>query len=192
MSPRASARRVAWAKAAIALALIWSLATGGILLARSMRLTAAAVISFLRQQEIANLPAPARDLVIREAASRINRLTFEEMREVQANRALFLFYRPLHPLEKERFAALIVPAGLRRILDASRAVPREERARFLEKALYLAVLDLSIAEPPIDPQALERIEKDALRIYIHDLSLAERLEMEPQLQQLHDYLHPRE
>jgi hypothetical protein len=192
MSPRTSAVRLAFGKAAIALVVIWTCVATGVSVARSSRITAAGVIRFLREQDVAKLPANTRELVIREAASRINRLTLDQMREVQASRALFLFYRPLHPLEKERFAAKIVPTGLRRILDATREVPRAERSAFLERAAYLAVLDFSIAEPPIDPAALERIEKDALRVYISELGLADRLELEPQLQQLHDYLHPAE
>ena len=190
MSPRKTAQKVAFARATVVLVLIWALATGGILLARSMRPTASGVIAYLRQCASTKIPPEDRARVIREAASRLNRLDFEQIRDVQQNRALFLFYRPLSPQEKETFAALIVPTGLRRILDASLKLPRERRSEFLERAVYHAVLDLSIAEPSIDLGALERIERDALRDYVEDLSLADRFELEPQLKQLRQYLQP--
>jgi hypothetical protein len=190
MSPRKTAQKVAFARAAVALMLIWAIATGSIFLARSMRPTASDVIAYLRQQDLTKISPEDRPRAIRDAASRLNRLEFEQIRQVQQNRALFLFYRPLSPPEKETFAALIVPTGLRRILDASLKLPRQQRAEFLERAVYHAVLDLTIAEPPIDPAALERIERDALRDYVEDLSLADRFELEPQLRQLRQYLQP--
>lgn len=190
MSARDATRTDAWLKATFAWVLIWTLAGGSVWLARSMKPTAAEVIAFLRQQDVATLPADHRELVMHDAASRLNRLGFAEMREVRQSRALFAFYRPLPPVEKERFCALIVPTGLRRIMDASLEVPADQRAAFLERALYFAVIDFSVAQPPIDPVALERIEREALRSYIADLSPAKRAEMAPQLEQLRSYLEP--
>jgi hypothetical protein len=186
-----SKRRVlVWARSLIALALIWSIAAGVVVFLRSKKPTASEVIRLLRQQDVAKLPAGDRDKVLRDAARQLNRLSFYQMREVKESRALFAFYRPLTPTEKEQFAELIVPTGLRRILDASRDVPPNERAKFLRNALYYAVIDLSTANPPVDPKALERIEQAALRSYLNDLSAEERKAMEPQLKQIHEYLHP--
>lgn len=192
MSPRASVKADAWTRALFALVLVWTLAGAAVFAARSMRPTAADVIGFLRQQDVARLAADDRDIVMRDAANRLNRLTFEQMREVRNNRALFLFYRPLSPAEKERFARMVLPTGLRRILDAGRAIAPGQRAAFLKEALYYAELDLAIAEPTIDPAILRGIERDALKNYLGDLRAEQRLELEPYLQPLREHLDPRE
>ena len=187
-NPRESIQRIAAAKAAAALLIVWLFAAGGILVARSMRPTAEKVIALLRQWDLSTLTPDQREQAIEEAAASVNRLDLHQARQVQQNRAIFLFYRPLTPREKERFAELIVPTGLRRILDACLKLPREQRSAFLERAVYHAALDLTIAEPPIDPKALHHIERQALRAYVEDLSLAERFELEPQLKELQGYV----
>lgn len=177
-------------QATIALIIIWGIAGAVAFSVRPGRPTAASVIAFLREQDLSALSAAERERIIREAAVKLNALTYQEMREVRMSRAMFNFYRPLHPLEKERFAAMIVPTGLARILEASRDMPAGERERFLESAFYYAVIDLSTANPPINPQALNRIEREALVAYERSLSEAERKAMEPQLQQVRAYLNP--
>ena len=191
MSARARIARRVWTKAAVALAIIWTIAATVVIMVRPVRQTASSVIAYLREQNLANLAANEREEVMREAAKRLNALAYPELRQLRASRALFAFYRPLHPLEKERFAAMIIPAGFARILDASRDVPAQDRARFLESALYYAVIDLSTANPPINPEALERIEREALESYERSLSVSERKAMEPQLQQVREYLYPK-
>jgi hypothetical protein len=168
--------------------LIWTLAGTTIWLLRSGEPSAGATIAFLRRQNIARMPAAERDIVMLEAANQLNRLGFLQVRAVRDSRAFFEFYQPLEPLEKEKFASLIIPAGVRRILNASREVPADQRAEFLRKALYLAVLELSTPNPPIDPEALKRLELEALKAYFGSLSGPESKEMAPQLKVIREYV----
>jgi hypothetical protein len=190
MSNSSSVRTAVFGRAAVAVVFIWTTAVGAVALLRSTRSNAENVIAFLRQQNLTKLDASGRERVIRDAASRLNSLTFDEIRSVRQNRALFTFYRPLSPKEKERFAELVVPTGLRRIVEASRKVRRSERAGFLENALYLAVIELSTPNPQIDPDALERIERDAVSGYLQSLTPEEKSLMEPQVEQIRRYLRP--
>jgi hypothetical protein len=190
MSTGSSVKVDVLVRAGIALLLIWATAGGAVAILHSRRPHAESVIGFLRQQELARLESDDRERIIREAAERLNSLSFDEMRAVRQSRAFFTFYRPLRPSEKERFAELIVPTGLRRIVEASRALPRVERAGFLENALYLAVIDLSTPNPQIDPVALERIQRDALNGYLQSLTPAEQSLMQPQMEQIRGYLRP--
>jgi hypothetical protein len=112
------------------------------------------------------------------------------MRSVRQSRAFFTFYRPLTPTEKERFAELVIPTGVRRIVEASRNIPRSERASFLENALYLAVIDLSTPNPQVDPDSLERIYRSAVNGYLQSLSPEEQSLMAQQIEQIRRCLHP--
>lgn len=192
MRAHASARADVVVKAAFALALIWTLAGAGVMAARSARPTVASTIAFLRAHRVETLAPDERAEAMRGAASRLNQLNYAQLREVRNSRALFIFYRPLLPVEKERFAAMTVPTELRRLLDASRHVPAERHAAFLGQGLYVAGVDLTIAEPPLDPAVVHRIVRDALTGYFAGLDAGAKLELEPQVRQMRELLEPRE
>ena len=180
---------VCW-KGIIALELIWVLAGAAVLLLRSARPDASKTIAFLRAQDVAALPAETRAKLIADAAARVNALTFEESRGLRESRALFHFYRVLTSREKEQFAALVIEPGLRRIVEASRDVPAAEREQFLGSALYHAVIDFSTAQPPIDPETLVRIEREAVESYAASLRPEERAALAPLLDQLRKHVQP--
>lgn len=189
MRPSAATRAGVLLRGGVALLLIWGAAASAVLLARSARPRTAEVVEFLRQHDVPRLSEDEREIAMTEAAARVNQLSYEQMRELRGTRALFAFYRPLSPTEKERFARLVMPVGLRKIIDASRQMPAEERSRFLEEAFFHAVVEFSAANPPIDPRVLEKIEHETLRNYIEDLSPEERRLLGPQpIEQLEGYL----
>jgi len=190
LSAKSSAREDVWLRAALALVSAWTLSGAAVFVLRANAPGVAPTIAFLRQHDVERLASAERDTAMREAAKRLNQLSFAEIRTIRDSRAFFEFYRPLEPGEKLRMAELLVPRGVQRIVEASREVPPEQCETFLRKALYLATLELSTPIPTIDGEALERLQLEAVDRYIEGLSQADRRALRVQLDFLRQYGRP--
>jgi len=178
MSARLSVRTGVWIKAVLALECIWVLAGGAIFALRSLRPTVPEVVAFIRQHDVKKLSREDRTRVTREVAQRLNQLDFAQLEQVRFSQALAYFYQPLTPSEKERWAEIIVPITIHRLLAASRSRPLERRMDFITESIFNQELDWLLTKPVIDSKAYGRIRQDAIRSYLDGLPVGDRQQME--------------
>jgi hypothetical protein len=146
-----------WLPALLAIAAIWLVGGGIMWWARSSTPTPESISAFIEKNSIEGRAPRDRAKLIEKVAKQLNSLGYEQRREVRLSRRLEGFFRGLTPDEQSRFLDLTLPEGFRQMMDALNKMEREQRQRFVKRALE----DLEREEgAEIPPEAREQIERD--------------------------------
>lgn len=127
--------RFPWLKLVTILLVIWAAAGGVIYWAHSAKATPESVIRYLDEHPVANVSAQERDKVMEKVAKELNKLDYDERREVRVSKKLDAFFRTLPGDQQTRFLDLILPTGFKQMMDALNKMTPEKRKQFVEKTL---------------------------------------------------------
>jgi hypothetical protein len=127
--------RFPWLKLVALLLLIWAVVGGVIYWARSVKATPESVIRYLDAHPVTNASPQERDKVMEKVAKDLNKLDYDERREVRVSKRLDTFFRTLPADQQTRFLDLTLPTGFRQMMDALNKMTPEKRKQFVEKTL---------------------------------------------------------
>ena len=179
-----------WIKAGILLLIVWALAGGLIWWARSSKVTPESLMAFVEVHPVEGKTPSERAKTMEAVAKKLNRLTYEERREVRLSRKLDSFFRTLSPDEQSRFLDLTLPDGFRQMMEALNKMDRERRKEFVERTLA----ELQKQEREDTPAEVhERFEKDGnaqkiidqgLKSFYSEASAETKLDLAPIIEQM--------
>lgn len=148
---------------ALALAVIWLVAGAVIFFARAAQPTPEKIQAFIAANPLDGQDATARGKVIERTALQLNRLTFEQRRELHKTRAVPQFFEHLTDGERSHFLDLTLPEGFLQVMTALNKMTAEKRQRLVQR-----VLD-DIRQN--DPQAAERLNgPEVQKVMAHGFS----------------------
>jgi len=127
--------RPLWIKAAAILAAIWLVAGGAIFWARSNKVTPETLSRQLETVQLEGQPAEVRGKALEKVADQLNRLSYEDRREMRMSRKVDRFFRTLSPPEQERFLDRTLPTGFKQMMEALNKMERPKRQQFVNKTL---------------------------------------------------------
>jgi hypothetical protein len=175
--------RPLWIKAALLLVAIWLVAGGAIWWAKANKPTPESLAAYVQSVSVEGKSATARAKEMEKIAHQLNKLTFEQRREVRMNRKLDHFFRQLTPEEQERFLDLTLPEGFKQMMDSLNKMTREQRQRFVNRALK----DLQDQEgqPPLADQGqnAQRIVEQGLKSFYSETTAETKLDLAPLIEQ---------
>jgi DNA invertase Pin-like site-specific DNA recombinase len=146
-----------WLNALLAIAAIWLVGGGIMWWAKSSTPTPESISAYLEAHSLDGRNPKDRARVMEKVARQLNSLSYQQRRQVRLSRRLDGFFRSLTPEEQGRFLDLTLPEGFRQMMDALNKMEREQRQRFVNRALE----DLKREEgAEIPPEARERLEQD--------------------------------
>lgn len=126
--------RIIW-RCLIALAVIWSLAAGAIVIVNRTRPTPQKFISYVTEHPLEGLGASERAAIVERAARLLNGLNTEQRREVKSSGILRTFFLRLDSEERRRFASLTLPAGFRQMIVTLNKMNPTQRKTVVERTL---------------------------------------------------------
>jgi len=190
-------RPILWAL--VALTVLWLLATGGYLAAKSQRVTAEKVRAYLQAVDLSKLSGEARAKALRDLARQLNALSFEERRAARFDREWARWFEAMTEAEKSEFIDSTVPAGVKNALTSFEQLPPDRRRRTIDEALKrlkeaqseLASGDVQAPPewatnpPPVISEELrQKLVTTGLKSFYSDSSAQTKAELAPLLEEL--------
>lgn len=175
--------RPLWIKAAAILLAVWAVAGGIMWWAAAHKPTPASVSAYVEKVSIEGKSASERTAEMEKIARQLNTLTYEQRQQVQMNRKVDKFFRQLSDEEKARFLDLTLPSGFKQMMEALNKMPRDQRQRFVNRALK-DMQDKEGEQPPADQQQIaQKIIDQGLKSFYSDASAETKMDLAPLIEQ---------
>lgn len=193
-------RRKTIVRAAVVLALVWAAVWAVRAYAGSRKITAERVN---REFAAANFDdwsdrdappdaatAKLRGEKLRDIASMVNRLDFQEREKNRRNRAGDAFFRKLSRDEKSLFIDLTVKESMDHFMEALDAMPPEQRKKFVERGLKEVQEGRTEQEMQrageLGSDLLEKISGEGMRAYFEKSSADTKLDLAPLMEAVNE------
>ncbi len=196
------ARRDVFIKAALVLTLVWISVWGIRAYAGSKKITAELVNRTVTEAKFADWstapdsPNPAeaarREKQLRNIATLVNRLDFQEREKNRENRTGEDFFRILSPSEKSLFINLTVVESMTKFMESLDSMKPEQRKKFVEQGLKEIQTgrtgeDMARAEE-LGSDLLEKITQEGMKAYFEKSSSDTKLDLAPLMEAMNEQM----
>ena len=124
-----------WIKVTAALVLVWLVIAGAIWIVRRNRPTPERIAEFVAANSLEGKEPGDRAKLIEAVAGKVNRLDYEQRRELDKQRKLMTFWVSLNDQEKSRYLDLVLPSGFKQMMENFNKMEPSKRKRMVEKAV---------------------------------------------------------
>lgn len=135
--------------------MIWLVAVVAIGISRSARPTPQKLQAYVEAHPIIGLDGTKRQKILESTAAQLNRLNFDQRRELQESGTLRRFFENLTAEERGKFLEMTLPEGFRQMMTGLNKMTPEKRQRLVQRALD----DLR----KNSPRSAERIPEDEVK-----------------------------
>lgn len=179
--------RTLWIKAAAILAAIWLVAGGAIYWARSNKVTPESLTRHIESLQLEGKAPGKRQKAIDDVADQLNRLTYEERREVRMSRKIDRFFKEqLAPAEQERFLDRTLPTGFKQMMEALNKMERVKRQQFVTRTLK-EMRERNGEERERDPEdeaSARKIIDQGFKSFYSEASAETKLDVAPLIEEM--------
>jgi len=177
------------------IALLWAVALAGMRWADEQRVTAEKLAAFIESTDLASLSGEQRRGFIDDLADRVNRLPFEQRRDLRLDRTLERTFFAMTEAERDRYLDLTLPRGLSQMMEALNNMTTDQRREIVDRALE----DLRRAERDrgrtgedrLGEQAARRIINEGMASYFSDASAETKIDLQPVIEQIQAVMQQR-
>jgi len=177
------------------IALLWAVALAGMRWADERKVTAAKLATFVESTDLASLSGEQRRGFIDDLADRVNRLPFEQRRDLRLDRTLERTFFAMTEAERDRYLDLTLPRGLSQMMEALNNMTTDQRREIVDRALE----DLRRAERDrgrtgedrLGEQAARRIINEGMASYFSDASAETKIDLQPVIEQIQAVMQQR-
>lgn len=195
-------RRTTVLRISIALAAIWALALSGLFIARSLKPSPQKVAALLEKHELADLSvedsaaptgaeAGRRAAAIAEVSREVNRLDFNQRRELRETGGIDRFFMRLSLEEKKQFLEATLPRGFEEMMRAFNAMEPQQRQRMVDQVLSDLDEEEASGRAPTaeeNPELAKKIAEAGMEAYYENASADVKLDLAPVIEQLQERL----
>lgn len=164
--------------------LLWIVAGGVILWTRAVRPTPEKLAAYMESHPIGAAGEGERESILLRVAGDLNRLDFEQRRELRADGELRKFFESLRPDERSRFLDLTLPEGFRQMMLALNKMDPARRKKLVDRALE----DLRSASPElaerVNEEEVRKILAEGVGSFYEQASAEVKMEFAPVLEEL--------
>lgn len=152
---------------------------------RGARPTPAKLADYLEQNQLVESTSASRESIIDRVVNDLNRMDFDQRREVQRSPELRGFVESLETAEREDFVDRTLPEGFRQMMLAFNRMEPAQRKRYVDRALAdLESMDGETPGPEADTALSQKIVEEGLQSFYSDASAEVKLDFAPLLEQI--------
>lgn len=167
----------------VALVCIWGGASLVVWWARSTAPTPQSVASLAESNILDQVPN--RDVAIRDVAKQLNRLSFDQRRELRSAPAFTAFTQSMTPEETSLFLDLTLPEGFRQLMIALNAMTPERRKEIVDRALKeLNENGDRRGDGPQDEANARKVVSEGMSAFYEEASVDVKLDFAPVIEQI--------
>lgn len=194
------AKREVFVKAAAVLIVVWLAVWAVRSYAGSRRITAERVNREIAEASFADwsdgpgnpVVATRREKELRDIASLVNRLDFQEREKNRDNRSGEQFFRKLAPKEKSLFIELTIVESMSRFMESLDAMKPEQRKKFVEQGLEeinkgRTREDMERADE-LGADLLNKITEEGMKAYFEKSSTDTKLDLAPLMEAMNEQM----
>ncbi len=181
--------------AGVTLVVVWFLALGGFLFARSMKVTREKVTATLHGARLEGMSDTDRAKRLKRLADELNQLNPDDRRLLRQDREWERLFREMKDKEKLNFIDDTVPAGMKQALDGFEKLDPGQRQRAVADALKRMKDAQNNPEvraqwgnrpppPPMDERMRQRIMEIGLGAFFSESSAQTKAELAPVLEEI--------
>lgn len=171
--------------AVLLIGLIWIVA---VIIGRGLTLLEpdpATLQTWLQANDPQQMTVDARDEFLSEYARRVNRLSWEQRRQLQTDPVFEKRFTQMTPDERSRFVDATMPQGMRQMMEAINRMDRNDRERLVQRALSdLERNNAGELDQRLREEDARRIIEQGLKTYYEEATPESRLQLAPLLEQL--------
>ena len=179
--------RPLWIKAALALVLIWSAVIGVRMWAASKKPTPDSIAKYIDTHPIEGRPPKERREIIDTFADQLNRLGYDERREVRIEKRPDKFFKYLTPDEQSYFIDRTVPEGFKQMMEALNKMGAEKRKAFVEKAIgdmRKGREEMNEPPPKLDDPNVQKIINTGLKSFFSEATPETKMDLSPLIEEM--------
>ena len=175
-----------WFKTALALAVLWAVAIGGIHWLRASKPTAASVKDFLSRTDLASKSAGDRARVIGQVEDQLNEVAFDERQQLQRSGVTRQFFSKLTPAEQMAFLDATLPADFKQLMEVFNKMEPAKRKEFVARAVAEMQQHQGEEKPPseLDEKIGQRVTDEGLKAFYSDADAGTKLDLAPLIEQM--------
>jgi hypothetical protein len=187
-------------KAALVLVVVWSCVWGIRAYAGTRKITAERVNRAVAEARFADWSAQAgspdateakrREEELRNIATLVNRLDFQEREKNRENRSGETFFRKLAPNEKSLFIDLTIVESMSRFMESLDTMKPEQRKKFVEQGLKEINEGRTKAEmeraDQLGAELLDKISQQGMKAYFEKSSPDTKLDLAPLMEAMNE------
>jgi len=163
---------------------VWGIAVGTVWSLRAARPSPEKFQAYLARNSLESLGEGRRAEVIAQAASQLNRLTFEQRQELRDTGSVRTFFEQLTPAERDRFLDLTLPEGFRQLMDALNKMDPEKRGKLVERILEGIRKSNPESAARLDEAGVRKIISQGLSSFYREADADVKLDFAPVVEEL--------
>jgi hypothetical protein len=172
-----------------ALVLIWTVAIGGYVGAKSSRVTAETVQNYVGATDFGKLSGAKREKALNDLAAMINALSLEERRRVRMEGVWTGWFEQMTEEEKIRFIEATFPTGFKKMFAAFEEMAPERRQKIVSDATKRLAESVrgpfeSGNQPGFSEDLQKKITAIGLRTFYSESSAQTKAEVAPLLEEI--------
>ncbi len=175
-----------WIRVTVVLAGVWLLAAGIVAVVRSAKPTPETIAAYVAEHPLDGSSESERAKTITSVAERLNRLDFEQRRDLRRSAEMDTFFESMTDAERSQFLDLTLPEGFRQMMLALNKMTPENRKKIVDRALA------DIADGPpgetesagIDEAQREKIIGQGMSAFYEEASADVKLDFAPVIEQI--------
>ncbi len=177
-----------WFKVIIIIAALWAVVGGSMWWLKSRRPTPERIMSYLDENPLDGKSEADRLKLIDNVAKQVNSLDAEERRMVRVgkrNEKLERFWKQLSAAEKAHYFSLVVPKGMKQMIENFNLMEPARRKREVEKAIK-NLREHAEDEMPedFDPALAEKFVNEGLKAFYSDATIEAKMDAVPLLEEM--------
>lgn len=166
------------------LAGIWCVAGVVLLFSRSASPSPEKLRAYIVAHPLEGMAEPGRAAILEKTASQLNRLDFDQRRELREGAVLRTFFEGLTPAERSRFLDLTLPEGFRQMMSALNKMTPEKRQRLVRRALDDIQKNSPQSAERINEEEVKKILGQGVSSFYEEASSDVKLDFAPVLEEL--------
>ena len=177
-----------WLKVIIVLAALWGVVGGAMWSIKARRPTPEKIAEFIETNSLEGKSEADRLKIIDAVAKQVNSLEGAERQKVRVgkrNEKLEFFWKKLSAAEKSHYFALVVPTGMKQMIEQFNKMEPERRKREVEKAIknMREHADDDVPED-FDPEVANKFVSEGLKAFYSDASIEAKMDAMPLLEEM--------
>jgi hypothetical protein len=174
-----------WIKITAVLAVVWLVIGGAIWIVRKNRPTPERIAEFVNANSLEGKAASERAKLIESVAGQVNRLEYEQRRELDRQRKLEVFWKALTAEEKSRYLDLVLPTGFKQMMESFNKMEPGKRRRMVQKAVDdLRSREGERPERALNDPQFRKIVDQGLKSFYSDATIDAKMDALPFLEAL--------
>jgi hypothetical protein len=177
--------RPSWIKIIVSLVALWLVVAGVMWVFNARKLTAEKVAAFVEAQPLEGKSEADRKRFIEQVAEKVNALDATERKHSRATRVLDDFWKSLTAAERVHYLNLVLPKGMKVMIEAFNKMDSEKRKREVAKAIANLQRDgEGETGEDVDPALTKRIIEEGLQAFYSEASIEAKMDAMPFLEAL--------